>query len=88
MSKCHCCCEAHCKLSKNKHIGSSKIAANLANMMMNTEVDVYEFPNVYVKEMSDNHTGDDYVGNHSSLDAKDPLYAMLTSLETNFSLES
>ena len=88
MSKCNCCCEGHCKLSKNKHVGSSKIAANLTKMMVNAEVEEHEFPNIYVKEMSDDHTGDDSVGNHSSLDAKDPLYSMLTSLETNFSLES
>ena len=85
---CSCCCESHCNLSKNNHVGRCSLKnvtlAHLSNAIED-EMEL-EFPYIYEADLLDNE--EDYEPEQTNTFVKqDPLSEMITAMETNFNLD-
>ena len=86
--KCGCCCDGHCKLSKNCHKGSSHLMHVSLDKLMSIEEEDYEFPAIFENESFVDGSANTMAVKDVAFDAKDdPLYSMLMALETDFNLE-
>ena len=85
---CSCCCDSHCKLSKNNHVGRCSLKnvtlAHLSNAIED-EMEL-EFPYIYEADLLDNEE-DCKPEQISTFVNLDPLSEMITAMETNFTLD-